>query len=150
MTRSREIRRPRSWINSHLNRHRTVGGRNPGGHAAPRFDRDAKSGASRCRVVGFRYLQRYLQLIQPLLGERKTDQTTAVPSHEVYDLRRDFFSRTRQITFVFAVFIVDDDDYAPGSEFFDRLLNSCKCHVPCSTQMQSTLRNSNSSNTLAL
>ena len=57
---------------------------------------------------------------KPLFGHRETDQAATKLRHEVDRFRSDLFGRKGQIAFVFAVFIVDDDNHAPGANFFDR------------------------------
>ena len=92
---------------------RAIGGRNAGRRPALRLDRHAEGGLEPRRVL--RHHQRNLELVEPLRRHRQTDQTAAVPRHEVDRLRRDLLGRDRQIAFVLPILVVDDDDHAAGA-----------------------------------
>ena len=54
---------------------------------------------------------RQVELGEPLLGHRHADQAAAVLRHEVDRLGRDLLGRDRQVPFVLAILVVDDDDH---------------------------------------
>ena len=49
------------------------------------------------------------------------DQPASVLGHEVDGFGRDLFCGERQVTFVLAVLVVDDDNHAARADFFDRI-----------------------------
>ena len=103
-----------------------VGGGDAGGDAFAGIDRFAEGGAEIRRVV--RRHQRQAKSVAALAGKREADQAAAVRGHEVDDFGRDFFSGDSEIAFVFAIFVVDDDEHAPGAGFFDGFGNGCEGH----------------------
>ena len=62
----------------------------------------------------------HLQFFQAFARGRKADQSTAVPGHEIDGRRCRSFGGHDEIAFVFAVFVVDDNQYAPGLDLLDR------------------------------
>ena len=63
--------------------------------------------------------ERQMEFIAALLGEREADQAAAKLGHEVDGFGRDFFGGHGEVAFVFAVFVVDQDDHAALSDFLD-------------------------------
>jgi hypothetical protein len=51
-----------------------------------------------------------------------------VRGHEINRLRRNAVGGHGEIAFVFAVFVVDHNQHAPGAQFLDGLRNSSKRH----------------------
>ena len=98
-----------------------VGGADAGGDAAARVDGFAEGGAESGRVA-WRHGSE-IQRVAALLGEREADQAAAVCGHEIDGFGRDFFGGHGEIAFVFAVFVVDDDDHAALANFFDGFLD---------------------------
>ena len=70
--------------------------------------------------------QRKGKLVAALLGQRQADQAAAVLGHEVDGFGRYFFRRHREVAFVFAVFVVDQDDLPALADFFEGFLDGCK------------------------
>ena len=64
-----------------------------------------------------RHHQRNLELVEPLRRHRQANQPAAVARHEVDRLGRDLLRGDRQIAFVLAILIVDDDDHLAGAEW---------------------------------
>jgi hypothetical protein len=60
------------------------------------------------------------EVIEALFGHGEADQAASVLGHEVDGFGRDLLGGERDVAFVLAVFIVDDDDHAAGADFFDR------------------------------
>ena len=58
--------------------------------------------------------QRESQLFNPPPLKRKTDQSAGVLGHEINSFRGGVFSQNTDITFVFAVFIIDKDEDLAG------------------------------------
>ncbi len=94
---------------------RTVGGRDAGGDALGGLDGNGEIGAVRRAVAGDH--QRQVELAAALGGQRQADQATAEPGHEVDGLGRDEIGCQDQVTFVFAVFLIDQDDHPAGADF---------------------------------
>ena len=63
--------------------------------------------------------QREIQFVAALLGESQADQAAAKLGHEVDGFGSDFLGGHGEVAFVFAVFIVDEDDHASLANFFD-------------------------------
>ena len=68
--------------------------------------------------------QRNLELVEPLGRHRQADQPAAVARHEIDGLRRDFLGGDRQVAFVLAVLIVDDDDHPAGADGVERVFDA--------------------------
>src|SRR5207249_5963986 len=49
--------------------------------------------------------------------------------HEVNSLRRDLFGGNHEVTFIFAILIIDDDDHASFLDFRDGFFNRCELHT---------------------
>ncbi|MNL47900.1 hypothetical protein D3C87_1707110 [compost metagenome] len=56
-----------------------------------------------------------LQLAAAFGGQRQADQAAPVLGHEVDGFRRDEVGRQDQVAFIFAVFLVNEDDHAAGA-----------------------------------
>ena len=83
---------------------------------AHEIDRDGEGGFEG-RVVGLDH-QVEFQLFATRFKKRSTDQPTSVGGHEVDDLRCGVACSDQKVTFVFAVFIVhDNDDFATANRF---------------------------------
>ena len=55
--------------------------------------------------------QRNVEIVETLSGHRQADQAATVRRHEVDGFGRDLLGCDHQVAFVFAVFVIDDDDY---------------------------------------
>ncbi len=77
-------------------------------------------------VVFLPHHQRNLELVEPLAGHRHADQAAAVRGHEVDDLRRHLLGRDRQVAFVLAILVVDDDDHLAAADGVDGVLDRRK------------------------
>ena len=78
--------------------------------------------SNRERVL--RHHQRNLELVEPLRRHRQADQPAAVARHEVDRLRRHLLGRDRQVAFVLAILVVDDDDHPAGADRLDGVLDA--------------------------
>jgi len=111
-----------------------VGSRKNGGRPVPRagarrrtalrVDRLAERSAECGGVARRNRLQ--VEFLAALFGEREADQAAPIFGHEIDGLRCDFFRRHGQIAFVFAVFIVNEDNHPPLADLLDRLFDACK------------------------
>ncbi len=63
------------------------------------------------------------KVVEALLGHGETDQAAAVFGHEVDGFGGDLLGGHGEIAFIFAVFVVDDDDHAAGADLLDRGLD---------------------------
>ena len=94
-----------------------VGSADAGGDADLRVD-----GFGEGRAVDARVDQRHereMEFIAALLGEGEADQAAAKLGHEIDGFGGDFFGGHGEVAFVFAVFVVDQDDHAALADFFD-------------------------------
>ena len=75
-----------------------------------------------------------VERVAALLGKREADEAAAEFGHEVDGFGRDVVGGHGQIAFVFAVFVVDEDDHASLAHFFDGFFDRGKwrftlCHL---------------------
>ena len=114
------------WVGEHFDCDGSVGG----GDAccdAESFvcvDGDGERGAERCGVDGGLWCE-----LEPIAGvgiECDAEHASGACDHEVDDLRRDELCWDDDVALVFAVFIVDEDDGAAGSYFFEDLGDGCE------------------------
>ena len=70
-----------------------------------------------------------MEFVQPVTAHRQADQSTAVCGHKIDGIRRDFRRRHCEVAFIFAIFIIDDDDDPSLTNlidsFFDRAEQIC-------------------------
>jgi hypothetical protein len=62
-------------------------------------------------------------MLNSFFGQRKADQAASMGCHKVDRVRRDFFRRHAEVTLVFAVFVIHQDDHPAAANFIDRLFN---------------------------
>ena len=60
-----------------------------------------------------------VKAVGPILFDGRTDQSAAVRSHEVNDLRGYALSRANKVSFVLPVFVIHDDHYFSGPDISD-------------------------------
>ena len=130
--RPRQILRPRIRIRSRQNSGRPIRRANPRRRPALGVDGLAEWGAEGGRVAGRNLPQ--VEGVAALLGEREADEAAAVLGHEVDGFGSDAVGGHRQVAFVFAVFVVDEDDHASLAHFFDGFFDRGKrrftlCHL---------------------
>ncbi|OIQ64446.1 hypothetical protein GALL_540040 [mine drainage metagenome] len=104
-----------------LHRARAIGGGNAGCHAFGSFDGRSERGAVRRAVVLHHMPQ--AELGAALSGEGQADQPACMGGHEVDRLRGDMLGGEHQVALVLAVFLIDQDDHAPGLELGDDVGN---------------------------
>ncbi len=90
-------------------------------HAFSGFDRGRECGAVRARIVVCHLHQ--TELAGACFGDRQADETACVRHHEIDRLRRHVVGGQDDIAFVFAIFIVNQNDHAPGADFNDDFLD---------------------------
>ncbi len=124
---TRQVFGPRMRIGGGQNRGGTIPGADARGRPAARVDGFAE-GSAKCRRISRRdWLQ--IEGIAALLGKREADQAAPVFGHEIDGFGRDFFRRHGQIAFVFAVFVVHQDNHAALANFLDRLFYGRKWRI---------------------
>ena len=69
-----------------------------------------------------------MEFVATLFGEREANQTAGVPGHEVDDFRSDLLGGADQIAFIFAIFVVNDDDHLAVADIGNGLVNSRNRH----------------------
>ena len=116
-----EIPRLRGRIRGGLRGDSPIGRRYPRARRLLRLDRHAERGGELGRVLP--HHERNVQTVQPVPGHRKADQTPTVLRHEVDQLGGRLLGRDRQIAFVLAVLVVDDDDHPPLANRVHRLVD---------------------------
>ena len=121
----RQVGRPRARIDRGEHRRRAIARRNAGAgdRPSPRSTRRTPCRTARCSVGDH---LRQVELVEPLLGHRHADQAAAVLRHEVDRLGRDLLGRDRQVAFVLAILVVDDDDHLAVADRLDGVLDRCK------------------------
>ena len=102
----------------HLDRMRAVGGRDAGGHAFARLDRDGERRAER-RLVALGH-RAQAELLGAVAGEGEANEASCVGRHEVDRVGSCELRCDHEIAFVLAVGVIDDDDEATFSDVFDR------------------------------
>ena len=93
-----------------------VGG-DAGGDALAGLDGFSKRGAEAGGVLLGHGTE--AEVVGALLGESEADEAASVAGHEVDGLGGDELGGEGEVTFVFAVFIVDDDDHASGTNLLE-------------------------------
>ena len=71
-------------------------------------------------VVGYLHLE--FELTCTVFGDRCAEDTTPIAHHEVHLLRGDLFGCDDEVTFVLAVFIVDDNEKFATAEVLEGFL----------------------------
>ena len=66
--------------------------------------------------------QRQAELFDALLGEGEADQAAGVAGHEVDRVGRGELRRDDEVAFVFAVFVIDQDEHPAVAGFLDQFL----------------------------
>src|SRR6185436_5613820 len=79
-----------------------------------------------------------VEVVEPLTRHREADQATAMCRHEVDRVRGDFIGSDHEIAFVFAVFVVHDDDELSILNVDQCFFNRCKFHAVSRCSMRST------------
>jgi len=120
----RQVLRLRLRVDRRKNRDRAVRGTDAGGNPKPSVDRFAKR-RSMHGGIDWRH-QRKVQLVAAILGERQANQSSRILGHEVDGFRRNLLRRHRQVAFVFAVLIIDQDNHVPLSNILHRLFHGRK------------------------
>jgi len=105
-----------------------LGGGDAGGDAEARvsIDRDGERGAQGSGVVGGLRMQ--VQTVAVVGGHRDAQHAACFPQHEVDHFRGDELSGADEIAFIFAIFIVHEDDHLPRLESGDDLRDFCRRH----------------------
>jgi hypothetical protein len=128
VARGPDVGGPLRGIGGNTDRNRTIAGADAGGHAVLRrgVDADGKGGAHGLGVLGA--LHRKPELGHAVAREGDADHPLG-PQHEVDHLGRHQLCRADQISFVFPILIVRDDDEFPVADVPDRLFNGSKRHA---------------------
>src|SRR5262249_6103894 len=110
------------WINEGVNPDGAVVSGNAGRDAATGVYGDRERGAHRRRVLGDHHAQ--LELVEALTQHRYAHEPPGVGHHEVDGLGRDPVGRHHEVTLVFAILVVDDDEDTALSDLLDRLFDA--------------------------
>ena len=99
-----------------------IGGRNTGGHALGSFNRYGKGGGELLGVAADHL--RNIQLAATGFGQGQANQAPAVFGHEIDVFRAHMLGGHDQITFVFPVFIIHQDDHFTLTDIVDDFLGT--------------------------
>ena len=112
MSGSRQVRRPSGRINGDLNGVRAIVCRYSGAHSVAGIDRFTES----CSIIRgiFGRHRADAQAFKPLFGHGQANQPATVPGHKVDGFGSNFFGGQGQIAFVFAIFVIHNDNHAPA------------------------------------
>ncbi len=94
----------------------TVRCRDSSGHPLPGLNGDGKSSPESGAVVGHHHWQ--LQVLNFFLGQGKTDQASPILCHEIYGFRGHLLGSHTEITLIFPVLIIYEDDHPSFSDLF--------------------------------
>ncbi len=97
-----------------LNSVGAVGGADAGGDALCCVDTDGEGGVEASGVVND--LRVECEGVAFFACQRQANKPSAEFGHKVDDLRRDFFGGADEVAFIFAVFIVNEDDDFAGAK----------------------------------
>jgi len=114
------------WSDSDANRVSAVSSGDTGGDPLGRLDGDRKGGA-KTGGVGSRH-GRQVEGVTLIRAESEADEASPMDSHEVNGFGCDVFGGESEIAFVLAIFVVDDDKHAAGSEIDERLRDGGEGH----------------------
>src|SRR4051794_19587015 len=112
-----EVARAGLRVDRHLDRARAVGGRDAGGHAVARLDRDGERGLERRLVLGRHQVEP--ELVAALRLERQADQPAPLLGHEIDGLGRGELGGESEVALVLAILRVADDDHLSGADVLD-------------------------------
>jgi hypothetical protein len=65
-----------------------------------------------------------MQLVQSFTCHSQTNQASTVPGHEIDHLRRNFDGRSGQVSLIFPVFIIHNDDHASFADILNGFFNT--------------------------
>jgi hypothetical protein len=99
-----------------------VCGGDAGGDAFLGLNRDRKRGAERGAVAAAHRLQ--TEVIDALVAERETDQTATIGGHEIDRRGCGHLRGDDKVTFVLAIFVIDEDIHATVARFLDDFLDA--------------------------
>jgi hypothetical protein len=125
-----EVFRLRVLRHRHLDGAGAVGRRDAGRDAFGCLDRHGEVGAERRTVAGRHHRQ--FEAIADLLGQGQADEAAGVADHEIDRLGRHVFGGKYEVAFILAVFLVDQNDHAPGAQFVNDFLGGGDGHVDSS------------------
>ncbi|MNQ88269.1 hypothetical protein D3C85_1035260 [compost metagenome] len=103
-----------------------VGGGNAGGHPARRLDRHGKGGAEGAAIGRHHLLQ--AQALAVLLGQGQADQPPCFTGHEADGLGVAAFGGDQQVAFVFAVFVVHQQDHLALAVVLENVFDAVEGH----------------------
>ena len=70
-----------------------------------------------------------LELARPLFRHAQADEPPAIPRHEIDGVGGYMVGRDGQISFIFAVLVIDEDHHLPGPDVLERVLDPGKRHL---------------------
>jgi hypothetical protein len=67
-----------------------------------------------------------MKLFHSLGRQRETDQPTSMVGHEIDGVRRHVLGRHNEVTFILAIFVIDEDDKFPLLDVLDGIFDAMK------------------------
>ena len=119
-----EVLRAGFFVNGGEDGDGAVGSADASGDAEAAVDGFAEGGAVNACVDGGH--QGEIELLAALLGERQTDQAATELGHEINGFGGDFLGGHGEVAFVFAVFVIHQDNHAALADFFDGFFYGCE------------------------
>ena len=126
VSRLHDVGRLRVGRRRHADRVRAILGRNAGGHALRRFDRDREVRAVDRAVL--RHHRREIEALGVRRSDRHADEPAAVGRQEIDLLGRHEIRGEDEIALVLAILLVDEHGHPPGLEVGDEIGNGGKTH----------------------
>ena len=80
-----------------------------------------------------------IQLRTSLFSERQTNKSPSIFSHKIYVFRTHHGCGHYQITLIFAIFIIKENDHFPFSKILKKLSHAIKFHLPYSLNIITTI-----------
>ena len=111
MAGSRQVAGLRLRIDRHMNRRGPIRRRDSRRNVFPRIDGHGEGCAEAGGVLN--RLLRKVEFFDSLRSQGETDQPTAMFGHEIDGLGRHVLGGNDEITFILAVFVIDEDDEFP-------------------------------------
>ncbi len=109
------------------NRRRAVRRRDPRRDPLFGLDGDREGGSEAGTVVPDHRHQ--AELVRIFLGQGEADQPPSVAGHEIDRLRRDELGRHAEVSFVFPILVVDEDDHLAAFDIDNGFLDGADTHV---------------------
>ncbi len=127
MARLHQVFRHRPRIDRRLHGARAICCADAGGHARRRFDGHRERSGENAAVARHHLFQP--EAFTVLVGQRQADQPACFASHETDRLGCAAIGGEQQVTFVFTVFIIDQQHHLALAVVFNDVFDAIECHA---------------------